>query len=259
MKAIFRTLGLLLLLGYLTGCDQHSGEVSLPSETMPAPTLTRGATAPPYETPETSSTSAPTSTQPAESGPSSSRIEPGGSISAQLAMLTPGDCELKAITQPPQPVKTYLPNEFDAEFGLHITGKYQWIDLEDYHLLVTGLVDHPLNLTYAELRCMPSVTDNPDLKCPGVFTDYASWTGVPIIYILDLAGVQQGAKNLTLVSADGYQVKIPLATASHTKNFLAYEVNGATLPVQHGFPLRAVFPDMWGSYWIKWLVEIRIS
>jgi DMSO/TMAO reductase YedYZ molybdopterin-dependent catalytic subunit len=106
---------------------------------------------------------------------------------------------------------------------------------------------------------MPNVTDNPELNCPGVFVDRASWTGVPIKHILDLAGVQQGATKLILVSADGYEVQLSLEIAGKDKNFLAYEVNGKPLPVQHGFPLRAVFPSMWGSYWLKWLVEIRIS
>jgi len=82
---------------------------------------------------------------------------------------------------------------------------------------------------------------------------------VPIMDILELAGIQSGATVLTLVSADGYEVSLPLETASAERNFLAYEVNGKTLPVQHGFPLRAVFPSMWGSYWLKWLVEIKIS
>ena len=121
------------------------------------------------------------------------------------------------------------------------------------------MVDNPLSLTYDELRCMPRVTDNPELDCPGVFVDYASWTGVPIRDILERAGVQPGATTLTLVSADGYEVDLPLDIAAEERNFLAYEVNGTTLPVLHGFPLRAVFPEMWGSNWLKWLVEIRLS
>jgi len=106
---------------------------------------------------------------------------------------------------------------------------------------------------------MRKVTDSPELICPQVFIDEATWTGVPIKDVLELAGVQPGAKKVTLVSADGYEFSIPLDTAIGEKNFLAYEVNGIPLPVRHGFPLRAVFPSMWGSYWIKWLIEIRIS
>jgi DMSO/TMAO reductase YedYZ molybdopterin-dependent catalytic subunit len=170
-----------------------------------------------------------------------------------------GTCQLVAVEQPPWPVKTLLPNELDQETGLHMTGISQRIDLATYRLKVTGLVDHTLSLTYDDVRCMPNVTDNPELNCPGVFVDRANWTGVPIKHILELAGVEQGATMLILVSADGYEVRLPIEAASADKNFLAYEVNGKPLPVQHGFPLRAVFPSMWGSYWLKWLVEIRIS
>ena len=38
--------------------------------------------------------------------------------------------------------------------------------------------------------------------------------------------------------------------------FLAYEWAGEPLPVVHGFPVRAVFPESGGSFWVKWLVEI---
>jgi DMSO/TMAO reductase YedYZ molybdopterin-dependent catalytic subunit len=140
-----------------------------------------------------------------------------------------------------------------------MTGRAQLIDLATYRLKVTGLVDHPLSLTYDDLRCLPNVTDRPELVCPGVFEDDATWSGVPLKYILELAGVQPGATKLILVSADGYQVQLTLEIANKEANFLAYEVNGKTLPVQHGFPLRAVIPSMWGSYWLKWLVEIQIS
>jgi DMSO/TMAO reductase YedYZ molybdopterin-dependent catalytic subunit len=170
-----------------------------------------------------------------------------------------GTCQLVAVEQPPWPVKTLLPNELDQETGLHMTGISQRIELATYRLKVTGLVDNTLSRTYDELRCMPNVTDNPELNCPGVFVDRANWTWVPIKHILELAGVEQGATMLILVSADGYEVRLPIEAASADKNFLAYEVNGKPLPVQHGFPLRAVFPSMWGSYWLKWLVEIRIS
>jgi DMSO/TMAO reductase YedYZ molybdopterin-dependent catalytic subunit len=175
------------------------------------------------------------------------------------ATATQAACQLDPAIQPPWPTEIPPPNELDPETGLHMTGLPQRIDLATYRLTVTGLVNHPLNLTYNDLRCMRKVTDNPDLVCPGVFTDYAKWTGVSIKDILELAGVQQGATQLTLVSADGYEVTLPLETANADGNFLAYEVNGETLPVLHGFPLRAVFSGMWGSYWVKWLVEIKIS
>ena len=74
-----------------------------------------------------------------------------------------------------------------------------------------------------------------------------------------MAEMQAGATDLVLVSADGYQVHIPLVEALEQESLLAYEVNGQVLPILHGFPLRAVFPGRLGGEWIKWLVEIQVK
>ena len=50
-----------------------------------------------------------------------------------------------------------------------------------------------------------------------------------------------------------------MAGALNPNNFLAYELAGKTLPVLHGFPLRAVFPEHDGYLWIKWLIEIEVK
>ncbi len=244
MNVIKRIVGVISILVLLSGCTQLVSEINPSTEISPT---------------NTPSSSTPT----IGSSPGSIELSTGGQqtgdATLQTVETTPNTCVLVPVTQPPMPDKTFGPNELDPENGLHVTGLLQWIDIATYRLKVTGLVDHPLSLTYDELRCLPQVTANPDLICLGVFSDQATWTGVPIKYLLELAGVQKGASFLTLVSADGYQVKVPLEEARAEDNFLAYEVNGKTLPVQHGFPLRAVFSSLFGSYWVKWLVEIQIS
>jgi DMSO/TMAO reductase YedYZ molybdopterin-dependent catalytic subunit len=259
MKSNKYILGCILILTFLIGCTQNATVISMPSEVGDEHSLIQAATPTPPDTP------VPNSTQPPSTPKMSGNAVYAATLQNTETATTLNDdvvsvvCQLEPVTQPTQPIKTFQPNEFDTEYRLHVTGLSQWIDLATYRLKITGLVDHPLSLTYDELRCMPKITDNPNLVCPGIFTDYASWTGVLIRDVLDLAGVQSEALNLTLISADGYQVKLPLETARAERNFLAYQVNGKPLPIQHGFPLRAVFPDMWGSYWLKWLVEIRIS
>ncbi len=150
-------------------------------------------------------------------------------------------------------------NALDRTTGLHVTGHPVLIDIVNYRLLVIGLVDHPLSLSYDDLRCMPKVTARLDLVCPGVFEDVGTWSGVPIKYILGLAGLQSTAKVIRLVAADKYESQIYLQDALKAGNFLAYELKGQPLPVLHGFPLRAVFPGMPGSRWVKWLLEIRVE
>jgi DMSO/TMAO reductase YedYZ molybdopterin-dependent catalytic subunit len=146
----------------------------------------------------------------------------------------------------------------DPSTGLHVTGKVQLLDLATYRLRVTGLVEHPLELTYDQIRCLPKVQASPLLVCPGFFQDQATWAGVPIADVLALAGVQEGAEQVQFVSADGYATSLSLEEALDQANFLAYEWEGQPLPRLHGFPLRVVIPTAEGNQWTKWVVEIRV-
>jgi DMSO/TMAO reductase YedYZ molybdopterin-dependent catalytic subunit len=139
-----------------------------------------------------------------------------------------------------------------------MTGTPQEIDLESYRLEVTGKVTQSLTLKYDDLRCMAKIEARPTLICPGFFQDIATWAGVPLIDVLELAGVQEGARGIKLVSADGYSAPVPMAQALSEKNFLAYELEGEPIPVLHGFPIRAIFPELQGNKWAKWLVKIEV-
>jgi DMSO/TMAO reductase YedYZ molybdopterin-dependent catalytic subunit len=150
-------------------------------------------------------------------------------------------------------------NALDKTTGLHVTGHAVTIDVATYRLKVTGLVDHPLSLSLDTLRCMPKVTATPSLICPGYFEDKAAWSGVPMKYVLELAGVQSGAKRITMVAVDQFETLVEIQTALKDENLLAYEWNGQPLPVLHGFPLRAVIPSMPGEKWVKWLLEIEVE
>ena len=156
----------------------------------------------------------------------------------------------------PVPAPEYL--DLDPATGLHVTGTAQEIDLESYRLVVTGTVEHPLNLTYDDLRCMPKVEATSKLVCPGFFEDEGTWAGVPITHVLELAGASPDAIGFRLVGADGYDALATMDMAASQEAFLAYEWAGEPLPIVHGFPVRAVFPGSSGNVWVKWLVEIVV-
>ena len=61
------------------------------------------------------------------------------------------------------------------------------------------------------------------------------------------------------IGADEYLVTLTLSEALKPKNYLAYEWEGKPLPILHGFPLRAVFPDLPGGQWVKWLLELVVK
>lgn len=189
----------------------------------------------------------------------STSAQPTGTNQKISATRAPSSCGLDPIEIPSKPAVIPRYGELDEETGLHVTGNYQIIDLYSYRLKITGLVDNPMELTFEELRCMPKVTSTARLICPGFFEDESTWTGVPIAHIFNLAQIQESATKVKLISADGYQAEIPIEEALLENNFLAYEMLGKPLPILHGFPIRAVFPNIIGGKWVKWLIEVRIQ
>jgi DMSO/TMAO reductase YedYZ molybdopterin-dependent catalytic subunit len=178
---------------------------------------------------------------------------------ATLAAVSGGtSCNLPPIVVP-TPAEYPGYTSLDPSTGLHVTGRADPVDLTTWRLRVSGLVDHPLELTYDEIRCLPKVEASPNLVCPGFFMDKATWAGAPIADVLALAGVQAGAQKVEFVSVDGYRSSLSLEEALDRANFLAYEWEGEPLPHLHGFPLRLVIPTADGGRWAKWLVELRVK
>jgi DMSO/TMAO reductase YedYZ molybdopterin-dependent catalytic subunit len=166
-------------------------------------------------------------------------------------------CRLTAVVAP-TPAARPGPDQLD-DVGLHVTASAVHIDLSTYRLRVTGLVDHPLELSLDDLRCMPKMTARPNLTCQGVFEDVTSWSGVPIRHVLELAGVQTKAKAINMVGADQFQAYSSLNDALQMYNYLAYQWQDQPLPVLHGFPVRAVMATTFGYAWVKWLVQIQVT
>jgi DMSO/TMAO reductase YedYZ molybdopterin-dependent catalytic subunit len=177
----------------------------------------------------------------------------------RLTALPGTPCGLLPIVVPTPLALTPAPAELDPSAGLHVTGKAQTIELETYRLEVTGKVKRSLSLTYDDLRCMPKIEMQTTIVCKGNFEDTAVWAGAPLRYILDLAGVQDGATDLQLTGIDGYAPIVGLDVAMSEKSFLAYELRGQPIPILHGFPVRAAFPGETGAYWVKWLIKLEVK
>jgi len=170
---------------------------------------------------------------------------------------SPTPCPLPEVVVPTVPAEIPGYTELDPSTNLHMTGSWQEIELEAYRLEITGKVDRPLSLTYDELRCMPKVERRLVLVCPGFFEDTATWAGASLQRVLELARVQLGVKRIKMRSADGYAVTVEWDEIPED-GFLAYEWEDEPLPILHGFPVRAVFPEVYGNKWVKWLVEIEV-
>ncbi len=83
--------------------------------------------------------------------------------------------------------------------------------------------------------------------------------------MLKLAGIQDNAADVLLIGLDsgspeaGFRRSLSVAKAMHPDTLLAYAMNDAMLPKDHGFPLRAIVPGWVGSSSIKWLGRIVVS
>lgn len=172
---------------------------------------------------------------------------------------SPTACPLPPAIVPTAPADVPSYAQLDETTGLHMTGAAQEIDLAEYRLEITGKVNNPLSLTYDDLRCMPKVEVFSKLICVGFFEDEGNWAGVPLMHILEMAGIQSDAVEIRMRGADLYSTSLDLETVRNGQNYLiAYEWEGESLPILHGFPVRGVFPDQEGNKWVKWLLQIEV-
>ena len=133
------------------------------------------------------------------------------------------------------------------------------IDLKTYRLKLTGKVKRPLSLSYDQILKYPSLTEIVLLICPGFFANNGRWTGISLMVLLKEAQVKKEAQYIDITGAHGKNIRIPLKALDQKKIFLAYRVNGEILPQKHGFPLRLVYEDAYGSDWVKYVGEIVVS
>ncbi|MFB6108437.1 MAG: molybdopterin-dependent oxidoreductase [Haloplanus sp.] len=135
------------------------------------------------------------------------------------------------------------------------------VDADEWELSVHGAVEESFTLDYADLRGMPAETKFKTLRCVGEqlnahLMDNAIWTGVPIRAFVERAGPRGGCECVMLRAADGYFEQFPIDALE--TGFLAYGMNGESLPRDHGYPVRALIPGHWGEINVKWLTEIEV-
>jgi len=135
------------------------------------------------------------------------------------------------------------------------------VDGASWNLTVSGLVDTPMTLTLAQLQDMAYADQYNTLECVsntigGDLISTAQWRGVKLKDVLSMAGVQPSAEFLVFRAVDGYDVAIPMDRAMLDGTLLAFEMNGEPLPTEHGYPLRAIVPGLYGMMNAKWITSI---
>lgn len=131
---------------------------------------------------------------------------------------------------------------------------------DEYRLAVSGMVDQPFVLTYAELRDLEHVRLTKDFQCvTGWRVRDVAWKGVLLRTLLEKAGVQPGAKAITFRSFDGeYTESLTLEQAKRSDVIVAYELEHKRISAAHGGPVRLYVAPMYGYKSLKWLESIEV-
>lgn len=156
--------------------------------------------------------------------------------------------------------------------------------VDAWRLRIGGCVKHPAEFSMADLR---KRTDRREaavtLECAGNsgnpsimngLVSTASWTGVGLAAVLRECGIRPEAREVVFLGRDAerdpkweagnaeylspHGRSIFVQDALSPDPLLAFAMNGAPLPAEHGFPLRVILPGWYGVASVKWLARIEV-
>ncbi|MET0706368.1 MAG: sulfite oxidase [Tardiphaga sp.] len=204
----------------------------------------------------------------------------------------PGEEIVRWLDQPaPNPVPEVIKNQLvweDLDSWITPNDKFfsiahfnrPVIDASTWKLEIDGLVKNPMTLSLADIKARPRQEVTFTIECSGNHglpffnggIGNARWAGTPLAPILQEAGVRDSGIEVVFWCADEGEIERPdkikfkqnfarslsLADAMDPKNILCYEMNGAPLPPDNGFPLRLIVPGWYGIANAKWLKRIDV-
>jgi DMSO/TMAO reductase YedYZ molybdopterin-dependent catalytic subunit len=136
---------------------------------------------------------------------------------------------------------------------LHV-GEIPPIDLARWRLRVFGLVENPFELSWDELRAMPSRTWHGDIHCVTRWSKRdTTWKGVPFAEIAARAKLKPGVTHVLQHASNDYTTNLPLEAMLDDDVLVAYEFEGKPIEPVHGGPVRMVVPKRYFWKSAKWL------
>ena len=138
------------------------------------------------------------------------------------------------------------------------------VDGQGWSLSVGGLVDKPVKLSLDQLRALPGVTEYVTMECisnnvGGDLMSTGTFGGVRLADLVAMTNPRPQASWVAFTARDGYMESLPLSLVKGAPEILvAYDLDGAPLPVGHGFPARMLIPGHYGMKGPKWLDRIEL-
>ncbi|MGE0438863.1 MAG: molybdopterin-dependent oxidoreductase [Gemmatimonadales bacterium] len=129
----------------------------------------------------------------------------------------------------------------------------------DWRLVVDGRVARPRSFSLADLQALPARTQITRHTCEEGWSAIGQWTGVPLRTVLEAAGIEPTARFVKYSAYDGWVDSIDLIDALHPQTILAYGMNGRSLPIPHGGPLRLRVEKQIGYKSMKFLARLEVT
>jgi DMSO/TMAO reductase YedYZ molybdopterin-dependent catalytic subunit len=140
------------------------------------------------------------------------------------------------------------------------------IDPSDWRLRIHGMVGKEVTLSLDDLLKRPLIERDITLNCVsnevgGPYIGTARWLGVPLGPLLRDLKIDPQADQIVARSTEGMTIGTPVVTALDGRDtMLVVGMNGAPLPLEHGFPVRMLTPGLFGyAGACKWLDEIELT
>jgi DMSO/TMAO reductase YedYZ molybdopterin-dependent catalytic subunit len=153
------------------------------------------------------------------------------------------------------------------------------VDVDNYRLKVTGLVENEREYTLSDLQAKSQFQQDAGFECGGNSSRLyhglignARWGGVSLRQILLECGIKPEGKEVVFFGADegtelirdtdvdqNFARSLPQEDAMREENMLALQMNGEALPQFHGRPLRLLIPGFYGVANVKWLTQIHVQ
>jgi DMSO/TMAO reductase YedYZ molybdopterin-dependent catalytic subunit len=135
----------------------------------------------------------------------------------------------------------------------------QHIDISNYTLEVSGLVENPKQYTYEEVLSHQNYSKAVFLDCVEGWSVNILWEGVLLEDLFDEVVVKPETNTVIFYAYDGYSTSFPLDFILDNNIIMAHKMNNVTIPDERGFPFQLVAEQKWGYKWIKWITKIELS
>ncbi|MEJ0034326.1 MAG: molybdopterin-dependent oxidoreductase [Bacteroidota bacterium] len=149
---------------------------------------------------------------------------------------------------------TVNPSEYSEEYAKHLSSSF-----EDWRLPIEGLVARPGSYSLSDLQNLTKRTQITRHTCEEGWTAIAEWTGVPLGTLLQHAGILPTATYVVFHTYDEWLACFDLNDSFHPQTIIAYGMNGKSIPIQHGAPVRLRVERQVGYRSVKYLKKIVVS